>query len=68
MATIVTKKCNRSIDRHRPMSTVRLDNPAEVAWRERITLLAQAEAQAIDEELMQTPGFSIDQLMELAGG
>lgn len=50
------------------MSTVRLDNPAEVAWRERITLLAQAEAQAIDEELMQTPGFSIDQLMELAGG
>lgn len=40
---------------------------AEVAWRERITLLTQAEAIAVDEELMQTPGFSVDQLMELAG-
>eukprot|EP00931_Biecheleriopsis_adriatica_P094244 TRINITY_DN67918_c0_g1_i1.p1 TRINITY_DN67918_c0_g1~~TRINITY_DN67918_c0_g1_i1.p1 ORF type:complete len:325 (+),score=39.42 TRINITY_DN67918_c0_g1_i1:46-975(+) len=32
-----------------------------------ITLLGQDEAIAIDEELMATPGFSIDQLMELAG-
>jgi hypothetical protein len=30
-------------------------------------LLSQAEAIAVDEDLMQTPGFSIDQLMELAG-
>ncbi|CAK9027895.1 Protein phosphatase 2C homolog 2 (PP2C-2) [Durusdinium trenchii] len=32
-----------------------------------ITLLGQEEAIAIDEELMSTPGFSVDQLMELAG-
>lgn len=37
------------------------------SWRQRITLLTQKEAQAIDEELMGTPGFSVDQLMELAG-
>lgn len=30
-------------------------------------LLTQAEAIAVDEDLMQTPGFSVDQLMELAG-
>lgn len=30
-------------------------------------LLSQQEAVAIDEELMATPGFSVDQLMELAG-
>lgn len=33
-----------------------------------LQLLAQEEAQQLDVELMQTPGFSIDQLMELAGG
>lgn len=32
-----------------------------------VTLLGQEEAVAIDEELMATPGFSVDQLMELAG-
>jgi len=32
-----------------------------------ISLLGQDDAIAIDEELMSTPGFSIDQLMELAG-
>ncbi|CAJ1427122.1 unnamed protein product, partial [Effrenium voratum] len=32
-----------------------------------VTLLGQQEAIAIDEELMSTPGFSVDQLMELAG-
>mmetsp|Transcript_67254 Transcript_67254/g.212811 ORF Transcript_67254/g.212811 Transcript_67254/m.212811 type:complete len:334 (+) Transcript_67254:51-1052(+) len=32
-----------------------------------VTLLGQEEAIAIDEELMSTPGFSVDQLMELAG-
>lgn len=32
-----------------------------------LTLLGQEEAAAIDEELMATPGFSVDQLMELAG-
>jgi NAD(P)H-hydrate repair Nnr-like enzyme with NAD(P)H-hydrate epimerase domain len=36
-----------------------------VSWRTRITLLTQSEAQAIDDELMSTPGFSVDQLMEL---
>jgi NAD(P)H-hydrate repair Nnr-like enzyme with NAD(P)H-hydrate epimerase domain len=30
-------------------------------------LLTQKEAIAVDEELMSTPGFSVDQLMELAG-
>lgn len=30
-------------------------------------LLNQQEAIAVDEELMATPGFSVDQLMELAG-
>ena len=30
-------------------------------------LLSQADAQQLDVELMATPGFSIDQLMELAG-
>lgn len=34
---------------------------------EGISLLRQAEASAIDEELMGSLGFSIDQLMELAG-
>lgn len=29
--------------------------------------LNQAEAIALDQDLMSTPGFSIDQLMELAG-
>jgi hypothetical protein len=33
-----------------------------------VSLLTQAEAKAVDEELMSVPGFSIDQLMELAGG
>merc|ERR1719247_1939658 len=32
-----------------------------------VTFLGQAEAAQLDEELMATPGFSIDQLMELAG-
>lgn len=32
-----------------------------------VKLLGQKEAQDIDVELMSTPGFSIDQLMELAG-
>eukprot|EP00966_Prymnesium_polylepis_P268233 6196713-Prymnesium_polylepis.2 len=30
-------------------------------------LLSQREAIAVDEDLMATPGFSVDQLMELAG-
>ena len=30
-------------------------------------LLSQSEAIAVDEDLMTTPGFSVDQLMELAG-
>lgn len=30
-------------------------------------LLSQQEAIAVDEDLMATPGFSVDQLMELAG-
>ena len=30
-------------------------------------LLSQIAAQALDNELMATPGFSLDQLMELAG-
>jgi len=30
-------------------------------------LLSQAEAIAVDEDLMATPGYSVDQLMELAG-
>lgn len=30
-------------------------------------LLTQAEAVAVDEALMATPGFSVDQLMEIAG-
>ncbi|CAK9033674.1 unnamed protein product [Durusdinium trenchii] len=38
-----------------------------VLSRGQITLLGQEEAIAIDEELMSTPGFSVDQLMELAG-
>ena len=33
----------------------------------KMKLLSQAEATALDEDLMVTPGFSIDQLMELAG-
>lgn len=32
-----------------------------------VKYLNQDEAQAIDVELMSSPGFSIDQLMELAG-
>ena len=32
-----------------------------------LRLLTQAEAIAVDEALMATPGFSLDQLMELAG-
>lgn len=32
-----------------------------------VSYLSQAEAQDIDEELMSTLGFSLDQLMELAG-
>jgi len=32
-----------------------------------VTLLGQEAAIALDEDLMRTPGFSIDQLMELAG-
>jgi len=42
-------------------------SPSSSSWRQRITLLTQKEAQAIDEELMSSPGFSVDQLMELAG-
>ena len=44
-----------------------MDSDSAQRWRERITLLTQKEAQAIDEELMGSPGFSVDQLMELAG-
>ncbi len=32
-----------------------------------VPLLGQRAAQMLDVALMQTPGFSIDQLMELAG-
>lgn len=39
---------------------------AECSSRD-VTLLGQDDAIAVDEELMATPGFSVDQLMELAG-
>jgi len=39
---------------------------ATAPWRQRISLLGQREAQLLDEELFQS--FSVDQLMELAGG
>ena len=32
-----------------------------------LKLLGQQEAVAVDEDLMATPGYSVDQLMELAG-
>ncbi|RHY00999.1 hypothetical protein DYB36_003017 [Aphanomyces astaci] len=35
--------------------------------RPQLRFLSQAQAQRIDEELMSTYAFSIDQLMELAG-
>ncbi|GAB5030888.1 nad h-hydrate epimerase-like [Nannochloropsis oceanica] len=50
-----------------PSSDPSSPSPPFFSWRQRITLLTQKEAQAIDEELMSTPGFSVDQLMELAG-
>lgn len=34
---------------------------------QKLKLLSQQEATELDEDLMSTPGFSIDQLMELAG-
>ena len=34
---------------------------------QKLKLLSQQEATELDEDLMKTPGFSIDQLMELAG-
>ena len=37
------------------------------AAAQQVTLLGQDAAIALDEDLMRTPGFSVDQLMELAG-
>ena len=37
------------------------------ASAQQVTLLGQDAAIALDEDLMRTPGFSVDQLMELAG-
>ncbi|KAL1519718.1 hypothetical protein AB1Y20_023228 [Prymnesium parvum] len=40
---------------------------ASLAGPPSLKLLSQSEAIAVDQELMATPGFSVDQLMELAG-
>ena len=38
-----------------------------ISTMQKLKLLSQQEATELDEDLMSTPGFSIDQLMELAG-
>lgn len=48
-------------------SATRCAGPAMSSLAGPMKLLNQAEAAAVDEDLMVTPGFSIDQLMELAG-
>ena len=40
---------------------------AAISTMQKLKLLSQQEATELDEDLMTTPGFSIDQLMELAG-
>lgn len=44
-----------------------LDTSAAVAGADQMRYLTQDEAIVIDVELMTSPGFSLDQLMELAG-
>ena len=47
--------------------TMSLSTGTSTAMSKPLKLLSQKEATELDEDLMATPGFSIDQLMELAG-
>jgi len=51
----------------RPLTTAFAQVTSNSVQSQAVTLLGQQDAIAIDEELMSTPGFSVDQLMELAG-
>ena len=47
--------------------SLQLNTCASPTMSAQLKLLGQQEAVAVDEDLMATPGFSVDQLMELAG-
>lgn len=51
----------------RPLTTAAFAQAVQSRTSQAVTLLGQQDAISIDEELMATPGFSVDQLMELAG-
>jgi len=63
-----TSIAGRSTSRHVPQCRATPSAKMQAELHEgQMKLLGQEEAIHIDEELMATPGFSVDQLMELAG-